>query len=84
MEVVGVAEADRISNLGHRHLGRAKEIHGRVYAHTIDIINGRLAYRLFEHLGKVVGRDVDHRGELLNVYLLSEVLVNVADDGTKS
>ena len=84
MEVVGIAEADRFGDLGHRHLGGAKKLHSRVYTHTVYVIYGILTDRLLVHLGEVIGSYVDHSGKLLDVYLLSEMLVNIADDGTES
>ena len=84
MEVVGIAEADGFRDLGHRHIGSAKQFHSGVYAHTVYVIYRCLAYTLLKHLGKVVGRNVDHCGKILNIYLLSEMLVNVADNRAKS
>ena len=84
VEVVGVAEADGLGDLGHRHLAGAKKIHCRVYSHTVYVIDGGLSDALLKHLGEVVGRDVDHCGKLLDIYLLSEVLVDIADNGTKT
>ena len=84
MEVVGVAEADGLCDLGHRHLCSAKEIHSGVDSHTVYVVDRSLANALLEHLGKVVGRNVDHIGELLDIYLLSEVLVDICDNGTES
>ena len=84
MEVVGVAETDGVCNLSHRHLCGAKKLHCRIYTHSIDVINGSLADTLLEHLGEVVGRDVDHCGELLNVDLLLIMLVDVINYRTES
>ena len=84
VEVVGIAEAYRLGNLGHGHLGRAKQLHSGVDAHTVYVIYRCLAYRFLEHLGKVVGRDVYHRRKLLDIYLLSEMLVYIADNRSES
>ena len=70
MEVVGVTEADGLCDLGHGHLCSAKEIHSGVDSHTVYVVDRSLAYTLLKHLGEVVGGDVDHRGELLDIYLL--------------
>ena len=82
MEVVGVAEADGVCDFGHRHLGVAKKLHSGVDAHTVYIINRGLADTFLKHLGKVVGRYVDHSGELLYVYLFLKVRLNIADNGS--
>ena len=84
VEVVGVAEADGVGDLGHRHIGGAKKVHSRVYSHTVDIIDRCLAYALLKHLGKIVGRDVDHSGQLLDINLLSEMLVDIRDNRAKT
>ena len=84
VEIVGIAEADGIGNLCHRHIGGAKKLHSRVYAHTIYVVDRCLAYTLLEHLGEVVGRDIYHSRELLDIYLLSEMLVYIAYNRSES
>ena len=84
MEVIRITEADGVRNLGHRHLCSAKEIHSRVYSHTVYVIYRSLSDTLLKHLGEVVGRYVDHSGELLDIYLLSEMLIDIRDNGTES
>ena len=84
MEVVGITEADGVGNLGHGHLCGAKQIHSGIDLHGVDVIDRSLADALLKHLGEVVGRDVDHSGKLLYVYLLGVMLVYVADYGTET
>ena len=79
VEVVGVAEADGVGYLGHRHIGSAKKVHSRVYSHTVDIIDRCLAYALLKHLGKIVGRKRNHIGKSFDIYFLRIVPCDIFD-----
>ena len=84
MEIIRITEADGVGDLGHGHLGCTKEIHSGIDLHGVDVIDRSLADTLLKHLGEVVGRDVDHSGKLLYVYLLGIMLVYVVDYGTET
>ena len=84
VEVVGVAEADLVSDLGHRLLGLEQELHRAVDAQAVYVLYGSFADGVLEHLGEIVGRDVDHIRKLLDVYLLAIVLGDIGNYGSKT
>ena len=54
VEVVGVAEADLIRDVGHRHIGLDEVLHRLIDSQAVYVVDGSLAYTVLEHLDKVV------------------------------
>ena len=73
MEVIRIAEAYLLGYISHRHLSRYEKLHSKVYTHSVYVIYRGLTYRLLKHLRKVVRRDANHIGKLLDIYLIGEV-----------
>ena len=84
VEVVGIAEADLIRDLGHRLLRFEEKLHRAIDAQAVYVLYRSFADGVLEHLGKVVGGYVDHIGKLLDVYLLAIVLGDIGDYGSKT
>ena len=84
VEVVGVAEADLVSDLGHRLFGLEEKLHRAIDAKSVYILNRSFADRVLEHLGKVVCGNVNHIRKLLNVYLLAIMLGDIGDNGSEA
>ena len=84
VEVVGVAEADLIRDVGHRHIGLHEVLHSLIDSQTVYVINGSLAYTVLKHLDKVIVGYVDNLGEVIDVDLLLKMLCHVIDNGNES